>query len=115
LMSTYGVNFNLNRTYQTQLERNIMDSYANTAWDIMQSGQPFNQTINSNKIMMTTAMMSYLSYVDENHVDDTGKGLDRLATPTNTHTQFTIDPNSTATLAQTLNPSDPNYMTWAIP
>jgi hypothetical protein len=115
LMSTYGVNFQLNNTYKTQLNRNIMDSYANTAWDIMQSGQPFNTTISSNKMMMTTAMMSYLSFVDENHVDDTGKGLNRLTTPTNTISQFTIDPNSTATLAQTLNPSDPNYMTWAIP
>ncbi len=115
LMTTWGVNFNLNRTYQTQLERNIMDSYAMTAWDITSTGQPFNTTVNSNKMMMTTAMMSLLSYVDENHVDDTGKGLNRLTTPTNTLSQFTIDPNSTATLAQTLNPLDPNYMVWPIP
>ncbi|MEO7114006.1 MAG: hypothetical protein ABI183_26435 [Polyangiaceae bacterium] len=114
LMSTYGVNFQLNRTYQTQLERNIMDSYAKTAWDIMSTGQPFNTTVSSNKMMMTTAMMSYLAFVDENHVDDTGKTLNRLGAR-NQITQFTIDPNSTATLAQTLNPADPNYMVWAIP
>jgi hypothetical protein len=114
LMSTYDVNFQLNGTYQTQLERNIMDSYAKTAWDITSSGQPFNSTITSTKMMMTTAMMSYLSYVDENHVDDTGKSLNRLGAR-NQIAQFTVDPNSTATLAQTLDPTNANYMIWNLP
>ncbi|MEO8874194.1 MAG: hypothetical protein ABI461_01300 [Polyangiaceae bacterium] len=115
LMSTYGVNFQINKTYQTQLERTLMDSFARTAWDFASTGKPFNQTVSTNTYMMTTAMMSYLSYVDENHVDDKGKGLNRLQTRA-ALAQFTVDPNSTATLAQTLNPSDAtNYMVWNLP
>jgi len=115
LMSTYGVNFQINRTYQTMLERTLMDSFAKTAWDFTTNGVPFNQTITTNKYMMNTAMMSYLSYVDENQVSDTGKGTNRLlarsAIP-----QFTVDPNRTPTLAQTLNPADTtNYMVWNLP
>ena len=115
LMSTYGVNFSLNRTYQTELERNLMDSFPRTAWDFASTGQPFNKTVTTNTYMMTTAMMSYLSYVDEMNVSDKGQTTNRLQARSQI-TQFTVDPNSTATLAQTLNPADTtNYMVWNLP
>lgn len=115
LMQTLNVNIPMNGTYSAMLQRNIMDSFAKTAWDFVQKGAPFNGTIDTHSYMMTTAMMSFLSYADEMQVNDKNQTTNRLQARS-ALSQFTIDPNSTATLAQTLNPADTtNYMVWHVP
>lgn len=115
LVTTLNTNFPMNSTYQAMLQRNIMDSFARTAWDYVATGKPFNGTITTPTYMMTTAMMSFLSYADEIQVNDKNQTTNRLQAR-NQIAQFTIDPNSTATLAQTLNPADgTNYMVWHVP
>lgn len=114
LMQTLNVNIQMNGTYSALLQRNLMDSFAKTAWDYVDKGTPFNGTMSTHSFMMTTAMMSFLSYVDEMQVNDKNQTTNRLLNR-NALVQFTIDPTKTPTLAQTLNPADPNYMVWSIP
>ena len=115
LVTTLNTNFPMNTTYTAMLQRNIMDSFPRTAWDYVANGKPFNGTMTTPTYMMTTAMMTFLSYVDEIQVDDKNKTTNRLQAR-NQLAEFTIDPSSTATLAQTLNPSDAtNYMVWHVP
>ncbi len=116
LMANLGLNFQVNPAIQKQLERNIMDSFPMTVWEMVKSGQPLNNAVTTKQYMMTTAMMSLLSYADDLNVDDKGKLTNRpnarTAIPV---TGFTIDPNSTATLAESLTVGGPNYMTWKLP
>ncbi len=116
LMANLGLNFQVNPAVAKQLERNIMDSFPMTVWEMVKAGTPLNTAVTTNQYMMTTAMMSLLSYADDIAVDDKGKTtnrpLGRTAIPA---TGFTIDPKSTATLAQSLTVGDPNYMTFNLP
>jgi hypothetical protein len=116
LMANLGLNFQVNPAIQKQLERNIMDSFPLTVWEMVKAGQALTTAVTTNQYMMTTAMMSLLSYADDLNVDDKGKLTNRpnlrTAIPA---TGFTIDPTSTATLAQSLDPTSPSYMIWHLP
>jgi hypothetical protein len=96
--------------FQPMILRNMMDSFPLTAQELIKEGRPFNETITTRRYMMTTAMMALLAYLDANPANDgmkLGNNAPALA-------KVTYDANSTATLAQTLNPADPNYMVWPI-
>ena len=115
-----GTNINnltqFNGAYTARFERSLMDSFPMTAWELVQEGRPFTETLTTNRYMLTTAMMSVLSYVDEKTSSDTGKGnVDRLAQRNALPGGFTLDPNTTATLDQTLDPNNANYMKWKDP
>lgn len=114
LSQNIGVNLTMNEAYQPRFERSLMDSFPLTVWQLVSQGRPLTEAITTNRYMMTTAMMSVLAYVDELNVDDKTKTTDRLAARTAV-TQFTLDPKSTATLTDTLNPASPNYMVWPMP
>ena len=107
-------NFQINTTYAHQLERNIMDSFPMTAWELVKAGRPLTDAVGTNSMMMTTAMMSVLSYFDDVNISDANKTTNRLAAR-NAITQFVVDPNSTVALSDSLNPSSPNYMIWHMP
>ncbi len=113
LMSNLGLNMQFNQAIQKQLERNIMDSFPMTAWELVKAGQPLNKAITTNQYMMTTAMMTLMSYADDLHVDDKGKTTNRPQAR-GAITSFTLDPNTTATLADSLNPASPSYMVWKL-
>jgi len=104
----------INNSYRAQFERSLMDSFPMTAWQLVQEGRPFTETLTTHRFMLTTAMMSMMSYIDERATDDNNKTTDRLANR-QALPGFTLDPTTTATLAQTLTPGDPNYMIWKDP
>ena len=64
--------------------------------------------------MVTTAMLSFLSFVDDQHLDDNHKLTNRLVTR-NAVTSYTFDSAATATVAESLDPTSPNYMKFALP
>jgi hypothetical protein len=103
-----------NPDYRARFERSLMDSFALTVWQLVSNGHPLTDALSTQQYMMTTAMLSVLSYVDDMNVDDLSKRTDRLSAR-NALTQFIFDPKSTVALADTLNPASPNYMTWAFP
>ncbi len=93
-----------------QLERSMMDSFALTAWELVNQGRPFNETITTDSYMLNPPLMSLLSYIDEIGIGDTGGGPNRLATrrPLD-HYSLDLGPS---TLATTLDPASPGYMVW---
>jgi len=105
---------NFNQNYRARFERSLMDSFPLTAWQLVQEGRPFTETLTTNRFMLTTAQMSVLSYIDERPTDDNNKTTDRLANR-QAIPSFTLDPTTTATLADTLNPASPNYLVWNLP
>jgi hypothetical protein len=115
LFTNLGVNLQFNNTYNRQIERSIMDSFPLTVWELVKTGQPLNQALTTNQYMLTTAMMSILSYADDMTVADNGKTTNRpnarALIP-----QFTIDPTSANTLAQSLDSTNATtFMTWNLP
>lgn len=110
-----GVNFTqMNGDYRARLERSLMDSFPRTVWQLVQEGRPFTEALTTNRFMLTTAQLTMLEYSDERPTDDNNKTQDRLANRA-ALTGFTLDPNSTATLEQTLDPNNANYMKWHDP
>lgn len=103
-----------NQNYRARFERSLMDSFPRTAWQLVREGRPFTETLTTDRFMLTTAQMSVLSYIDERATDDANKVTDRLANR-QAIPGFTLDPNTTATLADTLNPASPNYLVWKLP
>ncbi len=55
---------------RNDLYRNLTESFARTAWSIVEEGRPFTEIATTRRWMMTTAMMSFLVAVD----DDPTKG-----------------------------------------
>lgn len=92
LMENTLVRGDLSDRAKAQLARNMMDSFALTAWQIMYDGQPFNSTLTTRKYMMTTAMAAYVAYSDEYIAKDTSNVYLRMAKATrNPLTQFQVN------------------------
>lgn len=114
IFSTLGVTFlNTNRDLTSVIERNLMDSFPFTAWQLMTEGRPFTETITTNRYMLTTGMMALMSYLDDVHVSDQRTTLFRLAAR-NPIARYTMDLSATHSTADSLNPLSPNYMVWPV-
>ncbi len=56
--------------FRNELYQNLTESFARTAWSIVEEGRPFTEVATTRRWMMTTAMMAFLVAVD----DDPTKG-----------------------------------------
>ena len=66
-----------NANAQTMLVANIKESVARTALAWSSAGKPFNELARTRKLQLTTALMSYLAFVDARGVTDRGSVNDR--------------------------------------
>jgi len=66
-----------NGTAQANLVANIKESVARTALAWTASGRPFNELARTRKLQLTTALMSYLAFIDARGVTDRGSVNDR--------------------------------------
>lgn len=66
-----------NANAQALLVANIKESIARTALAWTAAGRPFNELARTRKLQMTTALMSYLAFVDARGVTDRGSVNDR--------------------------------------
>ena len=120
LQASIALNAQINGTYSPRLVRNIMDSFPLTVWELVQESLPLNQAVTTNRYMLTSALMSYLSYSDDSSVADTGRTTVHTLSNPLVPTSFTIDSASTDTLAQSLGsahtlPDGGTSMTWRYP
>jgi hypothetical protein len=113
LEQNVGLNVQVSSLYQKTFEDSLMRSFALTVWELMKEGLPFNAALTTNRYMLTTAQMSFLSLADEMNVSDTGKTLNRLDAR-KALKLVTLDPTSTATMATSLDPTSPSFMTWPL-
>jgi hypothetical protein len=88
----------------TRLIQNLQDSFALTAWDMVQGGKPFTSVLTTNTFEMTTALKSlYLQIEMPNDEPYAFGAKNKLA--------WSVNMDGTAIpLTDTLNPSSPNYM-----
>jgi hypothetical protein len=87
-----------------RLVQNLQDSFAMTAWQLVQEGQPFNQTLTTQRYMMTTALKSL--YLQIEMPDD-----QPYAFTNKTKLAWKLDYSGNAIpLTDSLNSASPNYM-----
>jgi len=87
-----------------RLVQNLQDMFAMTAWQLVQDGDSFLETLTTQKYMMTTGLKSLYLQIempnDQPYAFTTGKKL-----------QWKLDySGNPIALTDTLNPSSPNYM-----
>jgi hypothetical protein len=89
-----------------RLVQNLQDSFAMTAWQIVQEGQSFLTTLTTTRYMMTTGLKSL--YLQIEMPNDQPFAFNLQATQ---KLQWKVDYSGNAIpLTDTLNPSSPNYM-----
>src|SRR5450432_895193 len=88
---------------------NIQESFPRTAWQLVSTGKPWSGTIDTSQYMVTTALASFLGFVDDRFVDDKAKTTSRWVTA-NPKLTVTASSDLTITLADTMNPASPNYL-----
>ena len=93
-----------------KLVKNLQDSFAMTAWQMVKEGtEPFSDVLNTKKFMMTTGLMSLYTQIEM--PDDEPYNFSGGANTT-TKLQWKLDYVNTIPLTDSLNPQSPNYMTF---
>ena len=93
-----------------RLVKNLQDSFAMTAWQMVKEGsEPFSDVLSTKKFMMTTGLMSLYTQIEM--PDDEPYNFSGGANTT-TKLQWKLDYVNTIPLADSLNPQSPNYMTF---
>jgi hypothetical protein len=94
---------------QQRLLVNIQESFPRTAWQLVAAGQPFNGAITTNQYMVTTALASFLAFLDDRYVDDKAKVTSRWAAA-NPKLTVTAASDLTIPLADSMDPTNANYL-----
>ncbi len=93
-----------------RLVKNLQDSFAMTAWQMVKEGsEPFSDVLSTKKFMMTTGLMSLYTQIEM--PDDEPYNFSGGANTT-TKLQWKLDYVNTIPLTDSLNPQSPNYMTF---
>jgi hypothetical protein len=87
------------------LVQNLQDSFALTAWGLVSEGHPFTDTLTTQKYMMTTGLKSL--YLQIEMPNDQPYAFPKPANLLAWKIDYSGNP---IPLAQTLDPSSPNYM-----
>ncbi len=111
----YPKQIDINGTTTPLLMQNAQESFARTMIQLSSQGQPLTAAMTTTQLMMTTAMKELYALLDVWQIDDTGKVTDRFkaANPT---LQITVEASAgPIPIAQTLDPTNANYMHWYDP
>ena len=97
------------------LVQNSTESFARTMLAMTAANQPLTNAFSTQQVMMTPALMELYAYLDARRVDDTSKVIDdfQAANPT---LKITVEASAgPIPIADSINPSSPNYMHWYDP
>src|SRR5262249_59137962 len=111
----YPRNISINNFTTPLLVQNAQQSFARTMLTLASQGHPMTEAVTTKQLMMTTALKELYAFLDVWQVDDAGKVTDRFkqANPGLTITVETAQ--GPIPLAETLDPTSPNYMHWYDP
>ena len=102
----YGANY---------LLQNMRESFARTAWEIIQEGRPFTETMTTRRFMLTVPMMVFYGFVDIHSQQDNGR-LSNTVTTSNPNLQITFEASrGPISPTASANPNNANYMVWYAP
>jgi hypothetical protein len=104
----------VNGSTSSLLVQNATESFARTMIaEVVDGTQPMTAVATTRSFMMTTALMEAYAFVDGWQVGDTGKVTDAFA---KANPQLTLTVGSAAVpLADSVDPSSPNFMHWTDP
>jgi hypothetical protein len=98
-----------------RLLANLRESFARTALQLVQEGQPFTSTLTTRRFMLTPRLMTLYAYLDAIQVNDSGGSVDLFA-KANPGFSFTLTAKAGAIpLSETLAPSSSHYMVFYAP
>ncbi len=98
-----------------RLLANMRESFARTALQLAQDGEPFTSTMTTRRFMLTPRLMMLYAYLDAIQVSDSGATVDLFA---QANPGFSFKLTATAgpiPLSETLDKSSPNYMVFYAP
>jgi hypothetical protein len=98
-----------NGATQQRLLVNIQESFPRTVWNLVASGKPFNQAIDTRQYMVTTALASYLAFTDDRFIDDKQATKSRWVAA-NPKLAVTASSDLTIAFADSINPTSANYL-----
>jgi hypothetical protein len=112
---TFPKPIGINTTTIPLLEQNAQQSFALTMIELLSEGRPLTDATTTNKLMMTTAMKELYAFLDVWQVADDGTVTD-LWKKANPKQSITVEASvGPIPIAQTLDPTSPNYMHWYDP
>ena len=88
---------------------NIQESFPRTALQLVGAGKPFNTTVTTSQYMVTTALASFLAFLDDRFVDDKAKTTSRWVTA-NPKLTVTAASDLTIPLTDSMDPANANYL-----
>jgi hypothetical protein len=112
---TFPRRIDINGTTTPLLVQNAEQSFARTMLELSSEGRPFTDATTTNKVMMTTALKELYAFLDVWQVADDGTVTDLFR---KAHPKQAITVEASAgpiPIAQTLDPTSPNYMHWYDP
>jgi hypothetical protein len=105
----------INGTTTPLLLQNIEESFARTAIALTAQGHPLTDAMRTQKFMMTTALKELYAFLDTLDIDNDGNIYDHFRAE-NRSTSIVLEAaQGPIPLAQTLDPTSPNYMHWYDP
>jgi hypothetical protein len=87
----------------------IQESFARTAWQLVATNKPFNGTVDTHTYMVTTALASFLAFLDDRYVDDNGRAASRWV-KANPMLTVTATSDITIPMSDSMDPASPNYL-----
>jgi len=112
---TFPKRIDINATTTPLIVQNAQQSFARTMLELATEGRPFTDATTTNKVMMTTALKELYAFLDVWQVADDGTVTDLFR---KAHPKQAITVEASAgpiPIAQTLDPTSPNYMHWYDP
>ncbi|HSZ81471.1 MAG TPA: hypothetical protein VLA14_04270 [Polyangia bacterium] len=112
---TFPKEIGINTTTTPLLVQNAQQSFALTMIELLSEGRPLTDATTTNKLMMTTALKELYAFLDVWQVADDGTVTD-LWKKANAKQTITVEASvGPIPIAQTLDPTSPNYMHWYDP
>ena len=105
----------INATLTPLLLQNLQESFARTMLELISEGEPLTVAMTTPKFMMTTALKELYAFLDAWEVDDSATVTDSFK-KNNKGLQITVETaQGPIPIAQTLDPTNANYMHWYDP
>jgi len=97
------------------LVQNVRESFARTVLELEAEGRPLTDAFSTDRLMMTPALMELYAFMDTRHVDDAAAITDAFQ-KANPGLKITLETaQGPIPIAQTLDPTNANYMHWYAP
>jgi hypothetical protein len=97
------------------LIQNVKEMFARTVLQMIADNQPLSAAFTTNTFMMTPPLMELVAFLDWNQTDNNDNLVDQFKATYPSTNIVVQDTDSTVTYAQTVDPTNKNFMNWYYP